>query len=386
MRGHSADIEKWIALIRADGVGPKTFARLLKHFGSIEAVFEGSVAELTKVKGVGLRTAERMKASFGKFDVRKELAMAEKLGVDIIHCGDKTYPPALRAIYDAPPVLYVKGTLERSDSLGVAIVGSRRCSNYGEDQASRFAHVLASAGFTIVSGMARGIDTAAHRGALSAGGRTIAVQGCGLSRIFPAENAELFEKICRNGACVSELPLEFDALSDNFPARNRIIAGLCMAVIVVEASERSGALLTAQAAVENNREVMAVPGKIDSPLSIGSHRLIKQGARLVDCIEDVMDALGHIGEGLKDHAASSAEQAEAKIDLPLFKAADLNLSEGERAVMEFLDGEPQHIDEIIAGTGLAAGAVNSSLVSLRLKGLIRQLPGSLFTRKKGLVG
>ncbi|HPD47627.1 MAG TPA: DNA-processing protein DprA [Anaerohalosphaeraceae bacterium] len=379
---HSPDIEKWLTLIRADGVGPTTFARLLKHFGSLDAALEASVAELAKVKGIGTRTAERIKTSLGAFDVRKELALAEKHGVYLIHAADKRYPPPLRAIYDPPPVLYVKGTLQRSDSLAVAIVGSRRCSTYGAEQAGRFAHLLASAGFTIVSGMARGIDTAAHRGALTAKGRTIAVQGCGLANIFPAENAELFKKITENGACISELPLSYEPLSENFPSRNRIIAGLCMAVLVVEASERSGALITAQAALDNNREVMAVPGKIDSPLSIGSHRLIKQGARLVDSIEDIMETLGRIGDGLKDHALSAAASAESKIDMPLFDAVRLNLSAEERSVYDTLDGEPRHVDEIIAQTTLAAGAVNSALVSLRLKGLIRQLPGSLFTRKQ----
>jgi DNA processing protein len=383
-RGHSADIEKWITLIRAEGVGPTTFARLLKHFGSLDRAIEASVAELTNVKGIGIPTAERIRASIGQFDVARELALAERLGVYLVHAADKRYPPPLRAIYDPPPVLYVKGTLERSDSLAVAIVGSRRCSTYGAEQAGRFAYVLASSGFTIVSGMARGIDTAAHRGALTANGRTIAVQGCGLANVFPPENGELFNKIAQNGACLSELPLEFEPLSENFPSRNRIIAGLCMAVLVVEASERSGALLTAQAAVDSDREVMAIPGKIDSPLSVGSHRLIKQGARLVDSIEDVMETLGRIGDGLKGHVAAAAAEAEARMELPLFDAARLNLSDGERAVFESLDGEPRHVEEIIAGTNLAAGAVNSALVSLRLKGLIKQLPGSLFVRKRGL--
>ncbi|MBE0534969.1 MAG: DNA-protecting protein DprA [Phycisphaerae bacterium] len=380
---HSPDIEKWITLIRAQGVGPTTFARLLKQFGSIDRALTASVAELAKVKGIGLRTAERIRASVGRFDVDKELALADKLNVQLMHAADKRYPPPLRAIYDPPPVLYVKGTLERGDSLAVAIVGSRRCSTYGAEQASRFAHVLASAGFTIVSGMARGIDTAAHRGALTAGGRTIAVQGCGLSQIFPPENGELFHKITQRGACVSELPLQYEALSENFPARNRIIAGLCMAVIVVEATERSGALISAQAAVDNNREVMAIPGKIDSPLSVGTHRLIKQGARLVDCVEDVMETLGRIGDGLKGHVVAAAAEAEAQMDLPLFDAARLNLADGERTVYESLDGEPRHVEEIIGATGLAAGAVNSALVSLRLKGLIKQLPGSMFIRRRG---
>ncbi len=380
-QGHSAGIEKWLAVIRTDGVGPKAFARLLKHFGSLDGVLGASVGELSKVKRIGYKTAERIAAGIGKFDVAKELARADKSGVWIVHAADKRYPPALKAIYDPPPVLYVKGTLERSDSLAVAIVGSRRCSTYGAEQASRFAHMLASAGFTIVSGMARGIDTAAHRGALTAGGRTIAVQGCGLANVFPHENEKLFEHIAQSGACISELPLQYEPLSENFPGRNRIIAGLSMAVLVVEASGRSGALITARAAMDNNREVMAIPGKVDSPISTGTHRLIKDGARLVDCVDDVMETLGRIGDGLKDHVHKAAKDAQAKMDLPLFDASRLNLSDDERTVYEALDGEPKHIEEIIALTNLAAGAVNATVISLRLKGLLKQLPGNLFIKK-----
>jgi len=344
-------------------------------------VLGASVSELARVKRIGYTTAERIAADMGRFDVAKELDLADKLGVWIIHAADKRYPPALKAIYDPPPVLYIKGTLRRTDSLAVAIVGSRRCSTYGAEQASRFAHMLASAGFTIVSGMARGIDTAAHRGALTAGGRTIAVQGCGLARIFPPENEKLFGRIAENGACISELPLQYEALSRNFPGRNRIIAGLCMAVIVVEASERSGALITAGAAIDNNREVMAIPGKVDSPISTGTHRLIKDGARLIDCVEDVMETLGRIGEGLKDHATRAAKEAQAKMDMPLFDISRLNLSGDERTVYEALDGEPRHVEEIIARTKLAAGVVNATVISLRLKGLIKQLPGNLLTKR-----
>ena len=339
-----------------------------------------SVSELAKVNGIGFKTAERIASSRDKFNTKKELAMAAKLGVWIINAADKRYPPALKQIYDPPPVLYVKGTLERADSLAIAIVGSRRHSTYGAEQASRFAHMLASAGFTIVSGMARGIDTAAHRGALSASGRTIAVQGCGLANVFPPENKKLYGLITDSGACMSELPLEYEALSENFPPRNRIISGLAMGVIVIEAPAKSGALITVKAALEQNREVMVVPGKIDSPISVGSHRLIKEGARLVDCVEDVMETLGYIGEDLKGHAASAAEKAQADVERPVFDVGRLNLSPDERAIYDCLGREPMHVDEVIVGTGLGAGKVNSGLISLRLKGLIKQQPGNLFKR------
>jgi DNA processing protein len=375
---NSPDIENWLRLIRADGVGSTTFAKLLKHFRSVDRVLGASVSELAKVNGIGFKTAERIARSTDKFNTKKELAMAAKLGVWIINAADKRYPPALKQIYDPPPVLYIKGTLERADSLAIAIVGSRRHSTYGAEQASRFAHMLASAGFTIVSGMARGIDTAAHRGALSASGRTIAVQGCGLANVFPPENKKLYGLITDSGACMSELPLEYEALSENFPPRNRIISGLAMGVIVIEASAKSGALITVKAALEQNREVMVVPGKIDSPISVGSHRLIKEGAKLVDCVEDVMETLGYIGEDLKGHAASAAEKAQADVETPVFDVGRLNLSPAERAICDWLGKEPMHVDEVIVGTGLGAGKVNSALISLRLKGLIKQQPGNLF--------
>ncbi|HUU20540.1 MAG TPA: DNA-processing protein DprA [Sedimentisphaerales bacterium] len=378
---NSADIEKWLRLIRAENVGPTTFAKLIKHFGSADRALGASVSELAKINGVGFKTAERIAASRSKFDVSAELELAEKLGVWIINVDDKRYPPALKQIYDPPPVLYIKGSLTREDNLAISIVGSRRCSLYGQEQSSRFAHFLSSAGFTICSGMARGIDTAAHQGALSAGGRTIAVQGCGLANVFPPENKKLFELIAESGACISELPLGYEPLSENFPPRNRIIAGLSLGTIVVEAGLRSGALITARSALENNREVMAVPGKIDSPLSKGTHQLLKQGAKLIESVEDVMEGLGYIGEQLEDHVSTAAEKAGDRVETPLFDIKALKLSGPEKTIYECLNKEPSHIEEIIADTDLAAGSVNAGLVSLRLKGLIKQLPGSLFVKR-----
>ena len=378
---NSDDIEKWLRLIRADSVGPTTFAKLIKHFGSADRALGASVAELAKIDGVGFKTAERIASTRGKFDVGAELELAEKLDIWIINVDDKRYPPALKQIYDPPPVLYIKGSLTREDNLAISIVGSRLCSLYGQEQSSRLAHFLSSAGFTICSGMARGIDTAAHQGALSAGGRTIAVQGCGLANVFPPENKKLFELIAESGACISELPLGYEPLSENFPPRNRIIAGLSLGTIVVEAGLRSGALITARAALENNRDVMAVPGKIDSPLSKGTHRLLKQGAKLIESVEDVMEGLGYIGEQLEDHVSTAAEKAGDRVETPLFDIKALKLSGPEKTIFECLNKEPSHIEEIIADTDLAAGSVNAGLVSLRLKGLIKQLPGSLFVKR-----
>lgn len=367
-------------LVRAEGLGPVIFARLLKHFGSVETILGVSAGALAKVEGVGTIKAESICRTRDKFDADKEIALAQRIGVCIITIEDERYPTVLKRIYDPPPVLYIKGSITKADNLAVAIVGARRCSHYGAEQAGRFAHLLASH-FTIVSGMARGIDSAAHSGALSAAGRTIAVQGCGLAKIFPPENKQLFEKIWQNGACISELPMEYEPLAENFPPRNRIIAGLSLATIVVEAMPRSGALITAQAALENSREVLAVPGRIDSPLSKGPHSLIKQGAKLVESVEDVIETLEYLQKDFTELAMLSAEQAERKADMPLFDKSQLNLTDAEKRIFDSLDTEPVHTEQIISCTGLAAGKVSASLVSLRLKGIIKQLPGDYFVRK-----
>jgi DNA processing protein len=378
---HSPEIEKWLWLIRAEGVGPVLFRRLVKTLGSVDKVLGASVAQLTKVEGVGVKTAERIARTRGQFDAVGELQAASKLGVCVICLDDPRYPVALRQIYDPPVVLYVKGSLRPEDNLAVAVVGSRRCSQYGLEQANRFAHFLAGTGFTVVSGGARGIDSAAHRGALSAKGRTIVVQGCGLAHLFPPENKELFERIAENGAIISELPLAYEPLSENFPGRNRIIAGLAIGTLVVEASLNSGALITAQASLDNNREVMAIPGLITNPACAGSHKLIKQGARLIDSIEELMDALGCIGQELKQPAARAVQEAEKATQKMLFDVSELNLSESERKVYACFDDCPLHLEELIALTDLPAGTIYAATVSLQLKGLVKQLAGNMFVRR-----
>ncbi|MCE5185970.1 MAG: DNA-processing protein DprA [Planctomycetaceae bacterium] len=378
---HSPGIALWLKLIRAEGIGPILFKRLLESHGTVERILGASIAELTRTEGIGQRTAERIARSCDSFDAQKELAFADKLGISIIHLNDNRYPPPLKAIYDPPPVLYVKGVLERADNLALAIVGSRQCSHYGSEQANRFAHLLAASGFTIVSGLARGIDSAAHQGALAAKGRTIAVQGCGLARVFPPENEKLFRQITENGAVVSELPLAYEPLSENFPGRNRIIAGLSLGVLVIEATLRSGALISAQAALENNREVMAIPGRIDSPGSTGCHKLIKEGARLIDGIEDVMDALGHIGQGIKQHVSDRSQETVEQVQAGLFDQLQSKFSLEERNVLAVVNSDPIHLEEIIGSTQLNAGKVHAVLIQLQLKGCVRQLPGSMFVKR-----
>ncbi len=366
--------------MRANGVGPVTFLKLIEKFGSPEKVLGAKASELAQVEGIGIKSSERILSNALSLDVSHELEMANANGAYYITIQDSRYPKALKVINDPPPVLCVKGTLSSDDSLAVSIVGSRRASYYGSEQASRFAYLLASSGFTIISGMARGIDTAAHRGAINAKGRTIGVQGCGLGKVFPPENKELFEQISHYGACISELPFDMGPKRENFPARNRIIAAMGMASLIIEASLRSGAMITARLSLEYNRDVMVVPGRIDSPLNQGSHKLIKQGARLVDTIEDCMEALGYIGEGLIDHVSTKSKQLLRETQKPRCDISKLNLTDAESSILEFLGAKSLHLDSIIRGLDIPVGLINASLMSLRLKGLLRQLPGNVFIR------
>ena len=378
-QGNSVDIEKWLKVTAADGVGAVTFAKLMKRFGSIDNILGASVGQMTCVDGIGNVKAEKIAKSRGGVNVDEELKLAEKLGVWIINIEDDRYPELLREIYDPPPVLYIKGTLTEADNLGLAIVGSRRCSMYGREQGAKFSHLLADAGFTIYSGMAMGIDTVVHQGALAAKGRTVAVQGCGLANVFPSENKELFHRICESGCCVSELALRCEPLAANFPPRNRIIAGMSLGTLVVEAANRSGALITARMAMENNRHVMAVPGKIDSPMSEGPNKLIKEGAALIESVEDILEVMGVIGQRLKQHVADSVINSEKKLNNSRL-TSKLNLNDNESAIFAILGKNPSHIEQIIADTGLKAGQINAGLISLRLKGLIKQQAGNFYAR------
>lgn len=375
------ELGKWLRLHLTSQVGSITFSKLLKELGGIDEALGATAGQLSAVSGIGRRKAEIIAGSRDKVEVEAELDLAEQLGVTIITMRSDRYPAPLRELVDAPPVLYVKGEWTRQDALAVAVVGSRSCSQYGQEQASRFGHMLGAAGFTIVSGLARGIDSAAHRGALAGDGRTIAVQGCGLAQVYPPENADLAERIAANGAVISELPLKFEPLATTFPMRNRIIAGLALATIVVEARANSGALITARLAVEQNREVMAVPGRVDAPGSFGPHQLIKEGAKLVEKIEDVLDELGTVGSILEEHVGEIAEKVQQKVEPTLFDRGQLKLSEPESAVAGCLDHEPAHADEVIMRTELPAGQVNAALVSLQLKGVIKQLPGSFYQKR-----
>ena len=283
-------IRYWLALKSIAGIGNVVFLALIDTFGTLEAVFSASAAELQKITGITKKAAAGI-AAFKDWDIiNKDLAALEKAGINIITLQDSLYPPKLLEIYDRPPFLYVKGNLKKDD-IDIAIVGSRLASTYGKYTTERISRELALRGVTVVSGMARGIDSAAHQGALTARGRTIAVLGTGLDIIYPPENKKLFAAIGENGAVVSEYPLGTPPLASNFPARNRIISGMSYGVVVVEAGEKSGSLITARLALEQGREVFAVPGTIDSAGSRGTNKLIKQGAKLIENTDDILEEI-----------------------------------------------------------------------------------------------
>ncbi len=358
MRG-SDETFYWLSLGRVHGIGCHTFKNLIEHFGSPKKVFDASLKELLHVEGIGRETAERIRSFRGWKDVEEELERVREKGIRIITMKDGDYPSRLKEIYDPPPFLYVKGDLHR-DERAIAVVGSRRASPYGLGVAHRMAMELASLGFTIVSGMARGIDSQAHRGALMGGGRTVAILGSGVDVVYPAENKALYREIEKRGAVVSEFPLSTPPHGRNFPRRNRIISGLSLGVLVVEASCRSGSLITARLALEQGREVFAIPGSITSGWSKGTNALIKEGAKLVQGVEDIVEEIG----------------------LPLAREGgfETGLTDRERLLYNALE-EPEHIDIIIKKTGLKPEEVYLGLLNLESKGLIAEYPGKIFGRK-----
>ncbi|WP_240911138.1 DNA-processing protein DprA [Paludisphaera soli] len=366
-----APLRDMLTLMLTSGVGPLTSRALLDQFGTPGAVLDAAVSELREVPGVGPKLADRIKHARADNDPDRELAECRRHGVALIPRGDDRYPSPLDEIPDPPALLYVKGSFEARDQIAIALVGSRRCTPYGIRTAERLATALARTGFTIVSGLARGIDAAAHRGALKAGGRTIAVLGNGLSGIYPSEHEELAAEIAAGrGAVVSELPMTQGPLAGLFPQRNRVISGLCLGVIVVEAAPRSGSLSTAHHAMEQNREVFAVPGPVDSLASRGCHRLIRDGARLVETVDDVLEELGPL-----------VREVRPAPDEPAVRhPAELGLTDQERSLLGCLDDAPSGVDILIARTGLTASQVMATLSVLELKRMVKRLPGHQFVR------
>ena len=369
---------KYLRLHLAPMVGPIRLRNLIEHFGSIEAVLDASRTELMQVSLISEKVAEAVFQARGDATVDTEIERASQCGVRILCLEDSDYPKPLHHIPDPPTCIYVRGTLQPTDCVALAIVGTRRCSHYGREQAMRFAELLGAAGFTVISGLARGVDGHAHRGAIRAGGRTIAVLGNGLATVYPPEHNELAEEITRAGALVSEYPIDVSPTPENFPRRNRIIVGLALGVIIVEAGKRSGALITARLAGEYNREVFAIPGRLDQPsLTCGTNGLIRDGqAKLITSLEDILDELQEVGEIMRGYAGDEAEPAG---EAP---AAASPAGATEQAILTVLAEGTADADEICMSAELDMAQVTSTLTALQLKGLIQRLPGNRFARRK----
>ena len=372
--------EAYIALNMIDGVGPIRLRALLDRFGEPQAILAASRGELMQVEGVGEEVARSVTGWPEQVDLDAELQRIEKAGVRVVARDEADYPKNLREVYDPPVVLYVKGTLSDRDALAMAIVGSRRTTLYGQEMARKLAFQLARVGVPVVSGMARGIDTAAHHGALQAKGRTVAVIGCGIDIVYPAENKKLAEEIVeKGGAVVTEFPFGVQPGPQNFPMRNRIISGWSLGTVVVEANLKSGALITANQAAEQGRQVFAVPGRADSILSRGTNKLIKEGAKLTEDAEDILNEFEYL---LPKKAVEPAEDGSGdKGTKPALK-----LSEMEEKVMAQLGQEETAIDDIIRASGLTTACVSATLLSLEMKRLVRQLPGKLYVRNTAFGG
>ncbi len=365
-----------LALNLIDGIGSTRLRRLLETFGSLERLWQAEAAELRQVEGIGAQLASRIVAARG-FDkaVQQECALAQRGGARIVTLEDEDYPTMLRAIPDPPLVLYVRGTLPAQDT-AVGIVGARLASLYGLQMAQRLGYDLGLRGITVVSGLARGVDGAAHRGALKSGSRTVAFLGGGLSRLYPPEHRELAEQIVRQGAVVSEYPMGMEPMAQNFPRRNRLISGLSLGVVIVEAAKRSGALITADCALEQGREVFAVPGKADAATAQGTNHLLKQGARLVTSVEDILEELGL--EKTVHSPSSIVHGKEEKSDKETIQSP---LMEEERVLLaQLVSDEPVELDTIVARTGVAASRCASVMLGLELKRLVKQLPGKQFVK------
>ena len=359
----------WLALRGIPRLGPVLFHRLIQAFGSPAQVFQTPLHDLNALRGISLSLAEAI-LGFRQWDrVEEHLARLQALGANMLTLNDPGYPLRLKEIPIPPPLIFVKGEITPEDSLALAIVGTRGASYYGKKTCSSLARELARRQVTVVSGLARGIDTAAHQGALEGGGRTLAVLGCGLDVTYPPENRELYGRIPESGALVTEYPLGTPPEAHNFPRRNRLISGLALGVLVVEAGLKSGATITAQCALEQGREVLAVPGPINSPTSIGPHRLIQQGAKLVQDVDDILAELPKVG-ALKRAAAGETSRGPVDTRPVLFRVDD--------PLLPLLGAEPLQLEELVQASRLPAPEVMSRLTLLELQGLVRELPGKCY--------
>jgi len=350
-------------------VGSRRFMQLVDCFGSPDNVFAASFGELIKVDGIDEKIAKNIVNYKENKKLNKSVNYIERSGVSLISLWDETYPENLKHIYDPPPFLYVKGTLSENDNHAISIVGTRNASEYGLNIAEKLASDLVLQGITIISGLASGIDSMAHWGAVKADGRTIAIMGCGIDRIYPSENVSLYKKVIQQGAVISEFPIGTKPEPGNFPRRNRVISGLSLGVVIIEARKKSGAKITADFALEQNREVFAVPGNINSPASGGTNELIKQGAKLVQTADDILEELQHC-----------LKRTLKKKESPP-KKPDISLNPKELLIFNHITSEPIHIDKLAKTAEVTTAEALSILLTLELKGIIKQLPGKLFIKE-----
>jgi DNA processing protein len=360
----------WLALNQIAGLGKIGYARLIERYGSPEKVFQSDLEELQSIEGIRKNTALAIVKFKRAEKIERELDELERQKVGILTLTDPLYPFLLAKIHDPPPYLYYKGSASLQDGRSLAVVGSRLASPYGIKMTERLAWGLSQKGLTVVSGMARGIDSAAHQGALMAQGRTVAVLGSGLDVVYPQENQKLFERIVETGLVFSEFPLGTLPERQNFPIRNRIISGLSLGVVIVEATQRSGSLITARLALDQGREVFAVPGSVESFKSSGTHSLIKQGAKLVEHAQDILEELHWKDQPPMEAPESKMEGTEKSP----------SLSAEEKQIRDLLSNGSLQVDQMVRQSGIGISPLLSLLLEMELKGLIKQLPGKFFTR------
>jgi DNA processing protein len=361
------DCAPWLAFGRIKGLGGATFKKIMARFADPAAAFRASAAELAEIEGLHRDLIESI-VNFAEWvEIEREIQRARAAGITMIPFSDTAYPVGLRTIADPPPLIYVKGEIRDGDEKAIAIVGSRSASNYGRRVARDLAQGLAALGFIVVSGMARGIDGTSHESAIQAGGRTIAVLGSGVDRVYPPEHAMLYRQISESGAVISELPMGARPSAFNFPARNRLISGLSLGVVVVEATEKSGSLITASLAVEQGREVFAVPGEAGASRSRGAHRLIRQGAKLVETVNDIIEEI-----------APQLGKRGGEIVQPPRRTLPENAGSATHKVFALLEGNSLQVDEVIEQSGLPAPEVLQILLDLELQGFVCQTPGKIY--------
>jgi DNA processing protein len=359
-----SDVCDLLALQLVPGIGPRLTAALIERFGSAGSVLKATPGQLEQVPHIGSKLAHAIHQALHRGDLTAELELMERLGVRLLVRGSDNYPKLLGSIADPPYLLYMRGSVEPADGNAIGIVGSRHCTSYGKRVCERLAGDLCRAGFTVVSGLARGIDGIAHRAALQAGGRTIAVLAGGLSKIYPPEHAELADQVIGRGALLSESSMRMEPMSGMFPARNRLISGLSRAVVVIEAAERSGALITATHAADQGRTVFAVPGPLDSEASAGTHQLLRKGAVLIRGVEDILEEL----DGVRPAVGRAPAKPPPEMDAL------------QKQIWEFLQERPRHIDEVAQGLRLPVAQISSTLLMLEMKRAVRRLPGNHYER------